>query len=461
MFVAVIDSNKNKQLWSKTILSLSSISDHIKFTIAPTSLSLSVVNNAKSSHAEVTFNESYFHEYTTNFSPLMLEGFAENTYSFLLNSKHLATLFKNLDANDLDYIVFKVYWSIDSPLKYKLLIEIKTKKLIIKKYQTNYQPVTLSRVGISDIYKKELETQGPSYVEADRISSITIEQTTIKQFLDMIHNSTELFKIEVKNNKISFNGFTKQVMKDKEYLRQPMAVGITLNLDDLPSSNFTEPIVRHATFRLKDFKNFMNLISSFNIPSSSTNESEYINLGGDDSFDILFRNPGDPVVFELRNNPHAQVQFIQITSVDSTEPVQMKDLSLILKAHVVEKVAEPVRILEKENIATPRRVDRISSLIDLQTRKIGRLHTPVNTQTSKRDLDIRNAQTSTINKRDSQVEPPSSVDYEMVTYGVSKKQKVNDAETDYSDSEEEANVMDIEPYLGPTQLNHKPKSIFD
>ena len=135
-FVGVIDSEKNKVIWSKAILSLAAISDHIKFIVSSDSLSISAVNNARTSHAEVVFKRSFFFEYSVNFTNITAEGFdnglEENTdgvldgsnlsYSFVINSKHLGILFKNIDAVDIDYICFKIHWSRLAPVKmmYKL-----------------------------------------------------------------------------------------------------------------------------------------------------------------------------------------------------------------------------------------------------------------------------------------------------------------------------------------------------
>lgn len=355
-FMAVIDSDKHKLIWSKSIVSLAAISDHIKVTIHHDTLSILAVNNAKTTHAEITFKKSFFHEFIITFENVMSEGFHEekndakkSCYSFLINSRHLSVLFKNLDASDLEYICLKINWLKNCPItmKYKLLVEIRTKKLIIKKYQTSYQPIHMSKLDVSIIYKQELLEQekinraNPESL-CHEITYLMIEQIIPKQFLDMIPSSTEDFKIDIKNGKILFSGYTRQVLKDKEYLKQPMSVTVTLNLNELLNSNLLDNPNEFAetsiNFRLKDFKNFMNLVTSLNTIGSNKNHGDFNqtgderegypqsnNFADDASFEIYFKSPGDPILFELQNNSHVLIQFVQITSDNPSEALPARD----------------------------------------------------------------------------------------------------------------------------------------
>lgn len=478
MFIAVIDGRGNKQIWSKIILSLAAISDQIKFIVSSSTLSISAVNSARTSHAEVELEQAFFHEYNADFSNIITEGFSseEQTYSFLVNSKHLATLFRNLDANDLSYIVLKIYWEHDAPtsMKFKFLVEIKTKKLIVKKYQTNYQPVLLDRVQIADIYQRELDKQQDIEVDKsflNRINVLSIELMIPKQFLDMIPSSTESFKIEVKNDKLSFSGYTRQILKDKEYLRQPMALTITMGLDEVPYNNLQGmPECRTCvSFRLKDFKNFMGLSSALN----STNQALKDNDMHEPQVEILFRNPGEPIIFKPQNTLNMKVRFVQITSEDTGEVtadsnISLKDLNLELRKPVIQKQKVSSVDIQKETEPT---VDYISQLLegqnsahDIRPYSAHEIHTkrpieshlnnrlekhllePVEKQSTRPVKNLSTRPTENHSKR------PFEDDE---TY--EKRPKINvtyDENTDYSDSDEEE-------YLGPTQANTKPKSIFD
>jgi len=500
-FVGVLDSNKYKQLWSRSIISLASIADHIKFIITPDTLSLSGVNSAKTSHAEIIFKKSCFHEYTVDFNGVVPEGFEgpinefeinqddylSSSYSFLVNSKHLATLFKNLDANDLNYICFKIYWAVSAPatMKFKLLIEIKTKKLIIKQYQTNYQPILKNSVDIANVYKQErYDTQDG----INTINYIMIEQIIPKQFLDVIPSNTEDFKIDIKNEKILFSGYTKQVFKDRECLKQPMAVTITINLDELINSNLTsinsskEPCRKSINFRLKEFKNFMNLISNL----SETNDE----MGNGDCFEIFFKNPGDPIIFEFQSNPHVLVQYIQITSEDiDGETSRARERPLALKSNVIQKVDLNLQpsTSPRVNLPPPRSINKMTvgrindGRINADRIRSDRISpNRINSNRINSGLNSRHQNNRSPVQRTpephSQNIPSSAEVHDFVTYGrektpefppskrrnTNKPEKrtiINSADTDYSDSDPGENEKEM--ILGPTQLENRPKSIFE
>ncbi|CUM53537.1 unnamed protein product [Debaryomyces tyrocola] len=535
-FVGVIDSEKNKVIWSKAILSLAAISDHIKFIICPDSLSISAVNNAKTSHAEIVFKKTFFYDYSVDFSNILPEGFDNDlgedidaeingsklSYSFVVNSKHLSILFKNLDAVDIDYICFKIHWSREAQanMKYKLLIEIKTKKLIIKKYQTSYQPVLKNQLTVSSVYKRELYSQqhkeGSGEIdERNRVNYIMIEQIIPKQFLDMIPASTEDFKIEIKNEKILLSGYTKQIQKDREYLKQQMSVTIALTLEELLNTNLTaEANIDQArkciNFRLRDFRNFMNLITSINIPTNAeSNPDEYLNLNNmismsnEDYFEIFFKNPGDPILFELQNNPHILIQYVQITNDDEYDLPENSKINvngiknipskLVLHPHVIHKVSShadeeniPINVKFSDSSKIPKtKLSIPQQLRKLQPNTDNSIHTnelfvpEMESQTAAFDYssNYENEDMITYGKRMSQTEKETykkqkieegngigivNIDMDRLNNMIDNKEKAKpdkriiiNEDTDYESDENEA------LNLGPTQGADRPKSIFD
>ncbi|KAK6462219.1 Rad9-domain-containing protein [Scheffersomyces coipomensis] len=502
-FVGVFDSKKHTLIWSKSIMALSGLSEHIKFVISDSSLSIAAVNSAKTSHAEITFTNSFFDEYSVDFKDVMDDGYEidyENNdtsyYSFIVNSKHLATLFRNLDAKDLDYICLKVYWSKTAPvtMQFKLLIEIKTKSLIVKKYQTNYQPVYKNSVNIAALYKKELIDNQIQIESADRIKYLMIEQIIPKQFLDMVPSSTEDFKIEVKPGKTSFTAYTKQVLKDRDYLRQPMSVTISLNPDDFPNSNFKEVFESETdyifgiNFRLKDFRNFLTLAAF--ITSSlalNTSEDDYVDIDSNDYFEIFFKNPGDPIIFELKNVPYVSVQFIQITSADNTEdqPVAKKvKTTFALQSNVVHRILGQESQRSKspsvtQSIPLPLRMmsKSIGEVINFTERRFQPTNVSARPNNNMRSMSRSRSPSMSIHNYDSgedvityryeseRVADPEPQRQKAPTTKAKQKGKrtiINrDADTDYSESEEENDGnKKREISLGPTQLQ-RPKSIFD
>lgn len=496
-FVAVVDSDKHKLIWSKAIISLAAISDSIRFCVQQDSLTLLAVNSARITHGQTTFKNSFFYEYTTNFDDVMEEGYDEDahSYSFLVNSRHLAVLFKNLDVSDLNYVCFKINWEkkCPTPLKYKLLIEIRTKKQIIKKYQTSYQPIVMSDTNVILRYKAELVQQQEQSSEVlletmdDKIKYLMMSQIIPKQFLDMIPATTEDFKIEIKNGKISFSGYTRQVMKDREYLKQPMAVTITLRLDELINSNVncTDPndyITTSINFRLKDFKNFIAFISSFNYnyPKNAVELEDYIELNSpaeEAYFEIFFKGKGDPVLFELLNYPHVLVQYIQITGDDTLDHNNnevnedvLKRPRFLLPVHSIQKT--PAESLTQQETppspatTKPRpRYQHTGKYIPSKSRSsiIDNLN-----RNQEEAFQFTPSNNSQLN--DSQLtHSPDTNDREVIGYSERRssvepsakrhKPEQYDHDTDYLEDEEEEE-KDDEDNLGPTQADGL-KSIFN
>lgn len=356
-------------MWSRAVMSLASISDNIKFTLGADELTLSAINSTNTCHATVSFHKDFFYEYELT-----------ETMSFLINSKHLLILFKSLDQNIL-YIAFKI--KDDS---FKLFIEIKTSKDLIKKFQTSYQLVVQNLLDIPRVYKDDATT-----------NFFTIDQTIPKSFLEMVPSSTEDFKIDIKSNKVSFCGYTKQILHDKHYLKQPMAVTISLQVEDLYQNNIT---LNHSiNFRLKEFRNFIHLLSGFDHEQLVT---------------VYFQQPGQPILFEFKLD-QVVIQFIQITTND--------DVSLDLANQLQLK---PDILVKSKPI--PTRLVREPSPEEFVT---------YNETTPKR----RKIFEPTDNQMDQS---------EKLTI-------FDDQDTEYSSSSQEID----EDLLGPTQANTKPKSILD
>lgn len=392
----VIETERHRLIWQRAVLLLSAIGDHIQFSVSRQKVLITAVNAAKVTHAEVVFSSQFFQQYQINFDDVTAEGFDGTTYSFLVNSKHLAVLFRNMDA-DVQYICLRINWVKSAPMttQFKLMIEIRTKSEIVKKYQTSYAPIAAVSPTVVEEYKRA----------GDEVRHLVVDQMIPKNFLDMVPLTTEDFKIETKNGKITLTAYTRQVLRDKEYLKQPMLVSISLGLDELTELNVDQSVHNTLNFRLRDFKNFMNLVGLFN----PANDDEYVNLGGlDTSFHVYFVEPGDPIVFAHTLNPVAEVHFILTTAND---------------------------------------------LGNHETRYV--IPTPVPVPTSA---------TSTRKRTPSDITPTPEVE-EYVRYDKRARTQPSLPPTDYtagigSDSTDYSDQEIDTAYLGPTQVE-KPRSIFD
>lgn len=294
-FVAELSLDKHKLVWSKAILALSLISEEIKFVISTGQLVISAINTTHTNNSEIIFARSFFQDYHVDFDGCISEGYENDTYSFIINSLHLFILFKHMDLQSL--ITFKIGFN----TSFKLLIDIK-RALVVKKYQINYHPIKNHLIQVVDEYKAEYHKESNK-----DIRYIMIDQTILKNFIDMIPLQTEEFRIEILNEKILFNGFTQLVLKDNnQYLKQPMSITISLGLDDLIETNLRHILGNQSiNFKLKFFKIFINLINFIK-------SAKFDNLN--DYFEMYFKNPGDPIVFELSNVPHIKINFVQLTN---------------------------------------------------------------------------------------------------------------------------------------------------
>lgn len=469
-FEAEIGANKHKLIWSKSIASLASIAETITFSVSKDSLSLSTNNVSKTTHAEIIFKKSFFSTYSVDFKNILPEGFSagksdsDQLYSFLVNSRHLTTVFKGLDSNSMKYACIRINWSQEAPinLRYKLFIEMKTKKLIVKKFQTSYIPATKHNIRVATLYKDALYTQkDDNFNEPNRINHIMIDQVIPKQFLEMVPASAEDFKIEVKFDRVLFTGYTKQIIKDRDYLKQPMAVQVTISLEELTDTNLLllnpvdKPIDKLINFGIRDFKNFLNLVSFFNSSSSYSEQfdEDFITIANNDYFHMFFRNPGDPILFDLQNNQHIEVQYIQITSEDKSDmnakEVSTDDLKkdLSIEGSVPQKIDNEL----SEPSRTPSLIKSVGAGTIFGKPTIARIPTTSDSGISQNE--------------------PSQYYDAGITYNQELDPKVGRKgdETEYSDETEDDDDDSGEPprkrilisdELGPTQLTNKAKSIF-
>ena len=85
-----------------------------------------------------------------------------------------------------------------------------------------------------------------------------------------------------------------KIIKDRDYLKQPMAVTVTISLDELTDSNLLlsnsdqEPIRKQINFGMRDFKIF-EFSQFFTTPSSSSErlDENYVTTANNDYFHIF------------------------------------------------------------------------------------------------------------------------------------------------------------------------------
>lgn len=435
--VAAIDDTRNISVWCRSVISLAGILENVRFSVSQKNLMLLAVNVSKTTNGEVVFSRRFFREFTFNTDSIMFEGYNAqesdselSTYSFIVASKHLVMLFKNLDSASLNYVCMRVDCLATTPeiRKYKLMVEVFTKKLIVKKFHMYYQPVSGDHNTIVSQYKNEYELGA--------VHHFTAETATFKLFLDLVPVATEDFSIEAKTSKILFDAYTRQVLKDRELLKQPMLVTILMATEELVNTNLGS-VHACVNFRLKDVRNFINLCWSVKAELDQPGDL-------DPQFDTYFKENGHPIVFEYRT-PDVTVTYIQMTAEDSSKPPK-PGATYSLPAPSVQKTELGKGAWSASSSILTSRSDR------LDTSRLGR-------------LDVANSRVSVL-----QVQPEEADDFvyysnspQAVTYRKrasspleSPSAKKTRDDTDYSTSD------DDNTGLGPTQHNnYKPKSLFD
>lgn len=208
--------------------------------------------------------------------------------------------------------------------RYRLQIEMKTKSMIRKQYNPFYTPCKIDKLGVSKKYKEDflntnrrVDTLGDSIRdEEDEINYLMINNSILKGFLENISSTTEDFKLEINQKNFSITAFTKGIfVKEKEILKQPMAVNIIFNTDELLDLKLFNNFDKQIVYRLKDFKTFLNL------------------GGSNDMIEIWFKRPGDPALFEMTKNG-VLIQFVQVTDGENSHHLEAKHTRVIPKERI-------------------------------------------------------------------------------------------------------------------------------
>lgn len=435
-FVAAIDDLRNILKWCRCCVSLAGVSDQIIVTFTLSSLSIQAMNSSKTTHGVMTFAGPFFKEFTYDTAHILQDcvqktGGSLAKLSFVVSSKHLVMLFKNLQASSLNYICLNVDCASDTPRirRYKLNVEIYTKKLILKKYQVNYQPVSIDDISIFQQYD--------ALLEESQINHLVIDNTILKLFIDMVPTPTEDLKIEVKLTKINFCAYTKQVLKDRDYLKQPMLVTISMAVEELEDTTLGEVTVS-LSLRLRDFRNFVNLLSGLRSDASQDANS------GDATTELsaLFKEPGDPIVLQYKGLDLV-IQFIQMTTTDNESRSENSKLKFALRAPILKQRSEmPIEPLPEHSSVVqssshaPLPPGPQDSLLGISLENYESMRGPEITIAQHRDP------------------LPSEASRFQNGFGSNRRSRPGELTDDSSDGE-----ATLE--FGPTQPHKKPKSLFD
>ncbi|SJM83714.1 related to DNA damage checkpoint protein 1 [Zygosaccharomyces bailii] len=324
------------------------------------------------------------------------DGGDTKLYSFQINGKQLTTISRKPDNDNIKEFTIMVNNTTTCPdtLANRLLVKVEMASLISKEYSPQFIPIKYDPVIINLKYKRKfLNVYGPeaasptaeasldpklleifsqakhelatdlftdnkdSYPKdkdqltiEDEINYICCNQALIRNFLDNCNaNITEEIKLEINAYKLIITAFTKAIYgRNNDMLRNNMSLSNTISISDIAhyclfttiEENDNE-VSQHSkrkdatksiVFKLKDFKNFMTIGSSWK-SSLSGNMS------------MWFCHKGDPLLVEIKK-PGIKMELVQIT--ESTGAGVIRDSEL-----VATKIVSP----QKRNTRVPSAIE--------------------------------------------------------------------------------------------------------
>lgn len=421
--IAATDQPKNISTFARCCLSLANISGQLCLSFTENELYILAVNAVKTGNGEVSFRSSFFRDYTFNTHDILSDGHHQpsRNYSFVVSAKLMAMLFRGLDSNAVNYVHFGVECSESTPSsrRYKLNVEIFTKKQVLKKYQIGYLPVVFIPTDVPARYYQ--------LHEKNRINQFSLEAPTYKLFIDMVPTASDDFKIEAKLKKLTFLASPPLTAKETDYLKQPMLISVQMSVDDLVLTTLGDTTVA-VNFRLKDFRNYINLITAFKrdvrLSTEYTSENPTI--------DAYFSEPGEPILFTYRDT-EVTVSLIQITANDNDPGKQERSSRLLIKAPVLQKSATFDSITEST----------------------------ASVRSSTSEILLRSRRSEEFNSHNGEFdeEPVRLITYGQLSPSRGTKRPLEQIDVpEENDGEADEDGM-VE--FGPTQVSRKPKSLFD
>lgn len=322
------------------------------------------------------------------------------SYTFVVNSRDMNVLFKDCGEDAISWKIFLLASGETTHMIYsnRLFVEFDTKSGMKKKYTISYRPSfngfdseihytylkTLGDQKISDEKQLRLrldngggemdDNDGDDFDDDfddddfndERVHRIAVDSVILKSFLQTFPVQLEDFQIEVEPTVglITFKGYNRQqhTIRSTNLVNRPMTLDIKMRLDQIVYNNFKvyndgddtnekDKLKKskkiQASFRLKNFKTFIQIISG-NLSEflendenddDTNNRKNYRSLSkygdksmhfdnGENICDIIFSKPGYPIVFErryfidngeLQDNDCCSVTLTEITDGESSK----------------------------------------------------------------------------------------------------------------------------------------------
>ncbi|QEU61396.1 Ddc1 [Kluyveromyces lactis] len=461
-------------------------------------------------------------------------------YSFKTNGKYLSLLSLKQEDTIKEYMLtIDNCDNCSETIANKLIIKMKTASLLTKEYQINFDPLESVQIILSLKYKqkflsvynnkskgrsldprlvdyfKSLQTElehdmfnrgianehnivstvkNTPLTVNDEINFLSFDQSILRNFIDSImSNVIEEIKLELTRHTLAIIGFTKAVynMKSQGYLKQAVTVTNTCSANDLehycifstekndgsrPSSR-SQSIKKSITFKLRDFKVFLNGLNCW-----KTN----------DMIRIWFCQPGDPILFEITKDG-VVLELVQVT--DTEGRVEEPEDSVTQFNLSPEKTVSPIK---KDTVVKPDKLQRPESkqILYPHTKRSLFITDEDGADDDNEDEEGRqfrfkrwgkqNSNTAFNSNNDSQSTPSNSTTEPSISEPVKRMRTTvewggtiesNNVDTDESHQremnkaaylnnlkrqaiQEDLNLQEDDASMGPTQAD-RPKGLFD
>lgn len=459
-----LETKDARLLWMRGIHSFLGISDSFKITFrngdssadCKSEVIFSVINKPRTSLMTTRFTEEFFKVFKIDGQlpgrPAVTDE--ENrapAYSIWVNAKEMDVLFKDCgeDAESWKIVLICGDEVVQQVYSNKMFVEFKTKSNMMKKYSVNYQqgfPSFDSEFRHDYYTTLKAQNQNLSLDRKSRVHRLAINPIILKNFLNMFPSALEDFKIQVFPNQrvVHLIGFSRnELFSTSNHKDKPMTLKVIMKLDDIIFSNIEHNKIQKddysfsVSFKLKDFKSFVQLISfnlnkfvdGSNLSSDNQLDSEGARRGFNSNqnkpvIDMTFTNAGDPIVFERcyfldRENEMTECCRVNLIEVTDSEGYKM--------------VLDGVRQVPS---------------IDIHSNEVSRIHEPLFVPSQEDPMD----------------EVPGSIAIQMTARESlpSKKRKLMEIPEDTDFEEEGGDYEDENVYLGPTQgAGSIVKGIFD
>ncbi|AAS53297.1 AFL075Wp [Eremothecium gossypii ATCC 10895] len=378
-FRAVITSSEHQAVWSRLILTLSTINQDIKFTIMSNELILWSMNSTDTTMYQVRLKASFFSEFSFDPGNIVfgeeglqviedLQKQQHTLYSFVINGRHLSILSRKPEYDNIKEFSLSIDNSTAAPeaIINRLHIRVYTESLITKEFSPAFNPVKYDPIVIDLKYKKKfldvygteesvngeqadprlldffrqvrkqleeakfnegiIDAPRPAELRSEHeINFLSMDSLIWRNAIDLCTNNTEELKLDLTMNKMVITAFTKGVqnMKSSDVLKQAISISNSVSTEDVEhyclftTSGNPGMSKKDADSKQAVFKlrDFRNFFSA----NQAWKENATVNC--------WFCSPGDPILFEI-DRGHVKLSLVQITDTAGKAVGAAPDLAI-------------------------------------------------------------------------------------------------------------------------------------